>query len=173
MTLLFLESCLLFWLKLFVAPHERQHYIFIRFWNVPMYSRQPYCLLGFGPCSSQNQFVHMLVCRTWLYATSLTMKIKDEKSVTDKFSKLDLRSCYWIQIHVFGITRCNLLYFRNNWFAAPLMFCINIFLLSFINHPECWHLHVVLLCYGWPLLQAWLLPDLNTIPNNCVRENSL
>ena len=29
------------------------------------------------------------------------------------------------------------------------------------------------LCYGRPLLQAWLLPDLNTIPNNCVRENSL
>ena len=28
-------------------------------------------------------------------------------------------------------------------------------------------------CYGWPLLQAWLLPDLNTIPKNCVRENSL
>ena len=28
-------------------------------------------------------------------------------------------------------------------------------------------------CYGKPLLQAWLLPDLNTIPNNCVRENSL
>ena len=28
-------------------------------------------------------------------------------------------------------------------------------------------------CYGRPLLQAWLLPDLNTIPNNCVGENSL
>ena len=28
-------------------------------------------------------------------------------------------------------------------------------------------------CYGRPLLQAWLLPDLNTIPNNCVREFSL
>ena len=28
-------------------------------------------------------------------------------------------------------------------------------------------------CYGRPLLQAWLLPDLNTIPNNCIRENSL
>ena len=28
-------------------------------------------------------------------------------------------------------------------------------------------------CYGRPLLQAWLFPDLNTIPNNCVRENSL
>ena len=27
--------------------------------------------------------------------------------------------------------------------------------------------------YGKPLLQAWLLPDLNTIPNNCVRENSV
>ena len=24
-----------------------------------------------------------------------------------------------------------------------------------------------------PLLQAWLLSDLNTIPNNCIRENSL
>ena len=23
-------------------------------------------------------------------------------------------------------------------------------------------------CYGRPLLQAWLLPDLNMIPNNCV-----
>ena len=29
------------------------------------------------------------------------------------------------------------------------------------------------LCYGWPILQAWLLLDLNTIPNNCVGENSL
>ena len=28
-------------------------------------------------------------------------------------------------------------------------------------------------CYGRPLLQALLLPDLNTIPNNCVGENSL
>ena len=28
-------------------------------------------------------------------------------------------------------------------------------------------------CYGRPLLQAWLLPDLNTIPNNCVGENSV
>ena len=28
-------------------------------------------------------------------------------------------------------------------------------------------------CYGRPLLQAWLLPDLNTIPNNCVGKNSL
>ena len=28
-------------------------------------------------------------------------------------------------------------------------------------------------CYGRPLLQAWLLPDLNTIPSNCVREDSL
>ena len=28
-------------------------------------------------------------------------------------------------------------------------------------------------CYGRPLLQAWLLPDLNTKSNNCVRENSL
>ena len=28
-------------------------------------------------------------------------------------------------------------------------------------------------CYGRPLLQAWLLPVLNTIPNNCVRENFL
>ena len=28
-------------------------------------------------------------------------------------------------------------------------------------------------CYGRPLLQPWLLPDLNTIPNNCVRDNSL
>ena len=30
-----------------------------------------------------------------------------------------------------------------------------------------------LLCYGRPLLQAWLLSDLNTIPDNCVGENSL
>ena len=29
------------------------------------------------------------------------------------------------------------------------------------------------LCYGRPLLYAWLLPDLNTVPKNCVRENSL
>ena len=28
-------------------------------------------------------------------------------------------------------------------------------------------------CYGRPLLQAWLLPELNTIPNNCIGENSL
>ena len=28
-------------------------------------------------------------------------------------------------------------------------------------------------CYGRPLFQAWLLPDLNTIPNNCVGKNSL
>ena len=28
-------------------------------------------------------------------------------------------------------------------------------------------------CYGRLLLQAWLLPDLNTIPYNCVRENYL
>ena len=28
-------------------------------------------------------------------------------------------------------------------------------------------------CYGRPLLQAWLLLDLNIIPNNNVRENSL
>ena len=27
-------------------------------------------------------------------------------------------------------------------------------------------------CYRRPLLQTWLLPDLNTIPNNCHRENS-
>ena len=27
--------------------------------------------------------------------------------------------------------------------------------------------------YGRPLLQAWLLPSFNTIPNNCVRDNSL
>ena len=29
------------------------------------------------------------------------------------------------------------------------------------------------LCYGRPPLQAWPLPDLNTIPSNCVGENSL
>ena len=28
-------------------------------------------------------------------------------------------------------------------------------------------------CYGRPVLHAWLLPDLNTLPNSCVRENSL
>ena len=28
-------------------------------------------------------------------------------------------------------------------------------------------------CYGRPLLRVWMLPGLNTIPNNCVRENSL
>ena len=27
--------------------------------------------------------------------------------------------------------------------------------------------------YGRPHLQAWMLPDLNTIPNNCVGENSM
>ena len=30
-----------------------------------------------------------------------------------------------------------------------------------------------LMCYGRPLLLAWLLPDLNTKLNNCIRENSL
>ena len=29
------------------------------------------------------------------------------------------------------------------------------------------------MCYGRPLLEAWLLPDLNTIPNYCVREREL
>ena len=29
------------------------------------------------------------------------------------------------------------------------------------------------MCYGRPLLHAELHPGLNTIPNNCVRENSL
>ena len=29
------------------------------------------------------------------------------------------------------------------------------------------------LCYGRPLLHAWLLPDLNTIHNNCVGKNYL
>ena len=28
-------------------------------------------------------------------------------------------------------------------------------------------------CHGTPLLHAWLLPDLNTKPKNCVVENSL
>ena len=28
-------------------------------------------------------------------------------------------------------------------------------------------------CYGRPLLQAWLLPNLDTIPDNCIMENSL
>ena len=27
-------------------------------------------------------------------------------------------------------------------------------------------------CYGRPPLRAWLLPDLNTIPDNCVKENA-
>jgi hypothetical protein len=30
-----------------------------------------------------------------------------------------------------------------------------------------------MLCYGRPILQAWLFPDLNTIPDYCMRENSL
>ena len=29
------------------------------------------------------------------------------------------------------------------------------------------------LCYGRLLIHAWLLPDSNTIPNICVRDNSL
>ena len=33
--------------------------------------------------------------------------------------------------------------------------------------------YFVLFCFGKPLLQAWLLPDLTTTPNNCVRENFL
>ena len=28
-------------------------------------------------------------------------------------------------------------------------------------------------CYGRPLLHTWLYPDINTIPNTCIRENSL
>ena len=28
-------------------------------------------------------------------------------------------------------------------------------------------------CYGRPLLQAWLLPNLNTMPDNCDRKNFL
>ena len=28
-------------------------------------------------------------------------------------------------------------------------------------------------CYGRPLLQAWLLPNLNAIPYNCIGKNSL
>ena len=32
---------------------------------------------------------------------------------------------------------------------------------------------VCVLRYGRPLLQAWLLPNLNIIPNNCVGENFL
>ena len=28
-------------------------------------------------------------------------------------------------------------------------------------------------CDGRPLLKAWLLPNLNTLPNKCIRENSL
>ena len=31
----------------------------------------------------------------------------------------------------------------------------------------------ILYCCGRPLLQGWLLPESKTIPNNCVRENSL
>ena len=27
-------------------------------------------------------------------------------------------------------------------------------------------------CYRRPLLHAWLLPDLITMPNSCIRENS-
>ena len=34
-------------------------------------------------------------------------------------------------------------------------------------------INYIISCYWRPLLQAWLLPDLNTIPNNYVRENSL
>ena len=29
------------------------------------------------------------------------------------------------------------------------------------------------ICYSRPILQAWLLPNLNTIPDNCIKENSL
>ena len=31
----------------------------------------------------------------------------------------------------------------------------------------------IVVCNGRPLFQAWLLPDLNTIPNDCVRESFL
>ena len=34
-------------------------------------------------------------------------------------------------------------------------------------------LYISGICYGRKLLQAWLLPYLNTIPNNCIKENSL
>ena len=35
------------------------------------------------------------------------------------------------------LQRCNVLYFKNNWFAAPLMVCINIFLYTYISMGEC------------------------------------
>ena len=47
---------------------------------------------------------------------------------TDEFFKLDLQSYL---IREFGVTLCNVLYFRNNWFAAPLMLRIKISCSSF------------------------------------------
>ena len=45
----------------------------------------------------------------------------------------------------------------------------------FLFLPKCFlHCQFFLTnCYDRPLLQAWLLPDLNTIPDSCVSENSL
>ena len=44
--------------SLVVAPHELQHYIFIRFWKVPM--EAVILFAGFQPCSSQNHSSHGL-----------------------------------------------------------------------------------------------------------------
>ena len=47
----------------FVAPHERRHYIFIRFWKVPM--EAAILFTGFRLRSSQNQFI------PWLFRINL------------------------------------------------------------------------------------------------------
>ena len=52
--------------------------------------------------------------------------------------------------------------FTTDVFLVAANFLTNYFLL----HCRC-------MCFGRPLLHAWLLCDLNTIPNNCVGEDSL
>ena len=55
-----------------VAPHEWWHYIFIRFWKVPL--EGAILFAGFRPCSSQNQFVSGLVRLVKINQLRISMK---------------------------------------------------------------------------------------------------
>ena len=86
------------------APHERRHYIFIR--KGPM--EAAILIAGFRSCSSQNQFIPGLVRPTCLYTTSFTITIKDQ-------NRKQMDSVNWTYtILIFSITRCKMIYFRNN-----------------------------------------------------------
>ena len=65
--------------KLVVAPHERLHYIFIRFWKEP--TESAILFARSRPCSSQNQFVPGFV-RIGLHDTSLTKTIQYQIQLT-------------------------------------------------------------------------------------------